>query len=150
MVSLKAQPASREAVSLLVNHVAGIKTKVLVFFIRGCLYDDAFCLLSVVEWTYIYGFRHCDASSFIVCDTSCTMVNRNMIHAIVNRELVVSFHYRTPLVLGISFPPVLSIACLIARARALNADSALKQQCDSNQQTTLRLSAMHAVLTDRW
>lgn len=34
--------------------------------------------------------------------------------------------YRTPLVLGISFPPVRSIACLIASANALNADSALQ------------------------
>lgn len=33
--------------------------------------------------------------------------------------------YRTPLVLGISVPPVRSIACLKASARALKADSAL-------------------------
>lgn len=34
-------------------------------------------------------------------------------------------YYRTPFVLGTSPPPVLSIACRMARASALNADSAL-------------------------
>jgi len=34
-------------------------------------------------------------------------------------------HYRTPFVLGMSFPPVLSTACFKARAKALKALSAL-------------------------
>lgn len=40
-------------------------------------------------------------------------------------DALLRFYYNTPFVLGTSLPPVLSMACRIARARALKADSAL-------------------------
>lgn len=46
--------------------------------------------------------------------------------------------YRTPLVLGISVPPVRSIACRRASARALKADSTLSERKLDNAKETLQ------------
>jgi hypothetical protein len=56
------------------------------------------------------------------------------------RATVWQFGYNTPFVLGTSLPPVLSIACRIARARALKADSALHRRKSPVVKDSLRLT----------